>query len=658
MAVDYISALNAGSGLNTTQIVDALVEAEKAPQQSAIEKDITKNEVSVSAYAQIKSSMATVNSSLNALEGENGFIARSSTTDVTLSVTDASELTANSFNIEVAQLADFQTSVFSGFASREDNIGGGTLSFDLGAWNTSTGVFTSQGANAISITIDPESSSLNDIAAAINSAGAAIRANVINNGDDTFSLLIKGATGEENGFTISVVEDAAGAGLSALASTTYDASVIVQTAENAVFDLDGVTVERTSNRVTDLIDGIQLDLNAVSTSTGQITITQDRASAYEKFSEFTAALNGAINLLTEYSKPGINGSEAGPLAGNSSIRALKSRLAQFTTTEMTNYDGSSFFLANFGLQTERTGALTIDQTKFNSFFDANPTAFSAIFSNGLFAETDAIYPRMSGDAFTPGSYDVVATTATSGTFTGTAPTNDYSASPLVISDSTVQMDIALNGATAETITLATGTYNSLAEVATQIQTQIDSVFGASKISVSAATGALVFTSATTGASSAIDITDLSTALNGYFGINSGTATAGADRTVTVDDVAAEPIGASWRITDGNAKGLILGIDSFPLSSSVIATRSMTSMISGYLDDVLASSGFISSKLITLNDNVAEKQAELVDLEDKMENLRERYMKQYAAMESMVSSLKKTGDYLTSFMDSWSASLKK
>ena len=32
MAVDYISTLNAGSGLNTTQIIDALVDAERAPR--------------------------------------------------------------------------------------------------------------------------------------------------------------------------------------------------------------------------------------------------------------------------------------------------------------------------------------------------------------------------------------------------------------------------------------------------------------------------------------------------------------------------------------------------------------------------------------------------------------------------------------------------
>ena len=33
MATDYLSALNAGSGLNVTQIVDALVDAERVPKQ-------------------------------------------------------------------------------------------------------------------------------------------------------------------------------------------------------------------------------------------------------------------------------------------------------------------------------------------------------------------------------------------------------------------------------------------------------------------------------------------------------------------------------------------------------------------------------------------------------------------------------------------------
>ena len=41
MAVDYLSAINKqGSGLNITQIVDSLVQAETAPVEDKIQKNI------------------------------------------------------------------------------------------------------------------------------------------------------------------------------------------------------------------------------------------------------------------------------------------------------------------------------------------------------------------------------------------------------------------------------------------------------------------------------------------------------------------------------------------------------------------------------------------------------------------------------------------
>ena len=41
MAVDYLSAINSnGSGLNITQLVDSLVEAEKAPQENIIQNKL------------------------------------------------------------------------------------------------------------------------------------------------------------------------------------------------------------------------------------------------------------------------------------------------------------------------------------------------------------------------------------------------------------------------------------------------------------------------------------------------------------------------------------------------------------------------------------------------------------------------------------------
>ena len=54
MAVDYLSAINqGGSGLNITQIVDSLVDAEKTPQENAIQTKIDDKTTSISAIGEV-----------------------------------------------------------------------------------------------------------------------------------------------------------------------------------------------------------------------------------------------------------------------------------------------------------------------------------------------------------------------------------------------------------------------------------------------------------------------------------------------------------------------------------------------------------------------------------------------------------------------------
>ncbi|HAO57754.1 MAG TPA: flagellar hook protein FliD, partial [Alphaproteobacteria bacterium] len=48
MAVDYLNALNVGSGLQTNDIIDALVEAERAPKANEITTAKDKRTVEIS----------------------------------------------------------------------------------------------------------------------------------------------------------------------------------------------------------------------------------------------------------------------------------------------------------------------------------------------------------------------------------------------------------------------------------------------------------------------------------------------------------------------------------------------------------------------------------------------------------------------------------
>ena len=58
MSTDYLSALNAGSGLNVTQIVDALVDAERVPNQNAIDEAKESATVKISALGSLKNELS------------------------------------------------------------------------------------------------------------------------------------------------------------------------------------------------------------------------------------------------------------------------------------------------------------------------------------------------------------------------------------------------------------------------------------------------------------------------------------------------------------------------------------------------------------------------------------------------------------------------
>lgn len=76
--VDYISALNAGSGLNTTQIVDTLVNAEIVPRQTKINEQVEEKNVSISSLGQVKNDFTNFDTNLALLADQNALIAASS----------------------------------------------------------------------------------------------------------------------------------------------------------------------------------------------------------------------------------------------------------------------------------------------------------------------------------------------------------------------------------------------------------------------------------------------------------------------------------------------------------------------------------------------------------------------------------------------------
>ncbi len=137
MAVDYLSAINqGGSGLNITQIVDNLVEAETAPEKDQINADVDAKTLEISSLGTVASELNLLKTNASALANKTKLSTSSASTLNTIAVTNPSVAQAFSSDVTVSTLATPQTLEFTGFTSTSENIGSGTITVDFGNWIT------------------------------------------------------------------------------------------------------------------------------------------------------------------------------------------------------------------------------------------------------------------------------------------------------------------------------------------------------------------------------------------------------------------------------------------------------------------------------------------------------------------------------------------
>ena len=539
MAVDYISALNAGSGLNTTQIVDAIVEAETLPQEEAINTKVEERTVSLSSMSLIKQGFTSFETSLDAIDGETGLTATSSSSsNATMTITDADLVEELSTNIEITALAQSQTLVFGGYTGATDTVGSGSILFEFGGWAGNT--FTENSAvTEQTVTIAAGEDTLEEVRDSINAADIGVTASILQVGTGSYSLVVKATSGADYSLRMTTTETVGDAGLNDLDFSTYDANHVAQVGQDAAFTLDGVAVSRTSNTITDLYDGVTVDLVAVTSAPVQLKVDYDSTAALATMTDLVAQLNTINSLLTTLSARSTDGTDDGPLAGDPLVRSFQSQLRSMTTTPLDGFGDTAVYLTNYGISTERDGTLTFDSDTFEEQYALDPSAFAAIVKTQMKSDNEDITAYVIGDDYVAGVYDL-------------------------------------------TISSSAGTVDS----------------------------------------------------------NSMTA-----------------IDSSFFSYSGNTDGLHVKTTETDTTAKIYMGRSLINQLLSYTETIFASSGDIETKITNYNNDIEDYETELSDLATKEETIRERYVKQFSAMESVVRSLKDTGSYMESYMESWQSGLK-
>lgn len=404
MSSDYLKALNIGSGLDTTQIVDAIVNARRVPRENIINSNITERETQTSGFSEIKSALSTFQTNMALYSGINGITVGSNGTAVTASITDADNAAAFSHDIEVTSLATSQVLAFSDFTSADQSIGTGTLSFTFGTWTGSS--FASSGTTS-NVTISSGNGTLEGIAASINDADIGVTASVVKEKDDSYYLMLKSSEGAANAMQISVTEDDASEDLDQLAYTSYDASTQLVAAANAALTIDGVGVTRTSNSVTDVIDGVTLTLNSTTSSAETISASFDTTTAMTAAQGFVDELNTLVTMLRSKSARGSETTAEGDLAGDPLVRSMINQITDLTNEAIVGFGSDSVYLANYGIMTNRDGSISLNTTVFKTQYEADPDSFNAILNSRVSSDSSMVSGTVAGDDYVPGNYDFV-----------------------------------------------------------------------------------------------------------------------------------------------------------------------------------------------------------------------------------------------------------
>lgn len=364
------TSLGVGSNLPLDTLLTNLTIAEKK-RLNPITQQQSDNTSRLTAYGTLKSSLEkfqTANSALNKAELFRSTTVTSSTED--LKVSTEAGAAPGIYTISVTQLAQAQSLSTANVSSSKDALGNGSASRTIKIEQPGR-------KEQLEIKLSQDKTTLDDISKAINDTDSGISASIVKVNEKEFRLVLTAAEGTDSKMTISVDGDSKLNDLLAYDSKagTGKMDELVE-AQNAKLTMNGIDIERQSNKVTDAPQGVTLELTKKVTD-ARVTVTKSNEKATEAIKGWVDAYNSLLdtfNTLTKYKAvdPGAEEQDKsnGALLGDSVVRTIQTGIrAQFANGAS---DGAFKTLNEIGIKQDgATGKLKIDDAKLKKALNEN-----------------------------------------------------------------------------------------------------------------------------------------------------------------------------------------------------------------------------------------------------------------------------------------------
>ncbi|HUX07586.1 MAG TPA: flagellar filament capping protein FliD [Acidobacteriota bacterium] len=346
------------SGIDTATIVERLMEIERQPLR-VIQQEQLQTQRRLAIFKNLQSRLSSLDSAIQSLNRASTLGAKtatSSNTDV-LTVSASSAAAAGSFTIDsITNLARAASEASIGVTDKTaDFVSGSSFSFDVGT-------------ETVSISLSAGETTLEGLRDAINTQATGLAsAAIIDTGDDNdpYKLVIRsvetGADSDISNISTDIVVSTTGGdvALSFVPAESVDGL-------DALFKVNDVEISRGSNTVSDVLEGVTLELKGTTGSPVTVTVARDTDTIKSEVNEFISAYNDINSLIQSQFDYNEETESAGPLSGDFTLRQIQGSLQSLVVGGIEDADGNRYSLATIGIEIDKySGALSLDESKFN-----------------------------------------------------------------------------------------------------------------------------------------------------------------------------------------------------------------------------------------------------------------------------------------------------
>ncbi|MFS8581264.1 MAG: flagellar filament capping protein FliD [Limnochordales bacterium] len=346
----YISGI--ATGLDTETLVQQLMAIERRPLVLMQER---KN-----LLQQQRDAWRDINTRLNNLRDRMAELSRTSLFEGRSAVSSAADVATASatrdaaearYNIEVVQLA------------QSHRVASAKLEGAIGYTGSARLAVGDRDPVVIEIVADD---TVHTIAEKINEADVAVTARVIDGrlviqADETgeaHQLKFEGALWQTLGITDNYGE---------ILDTAQ-----LQSAQDAVFKIEGLTITRSSNKIDDVIEGVTFTLQGEGETV--IDIKRDEAAVLDAVRKFVEQYNSTMSFIQSRS------SDGGVLQGDTLLMRIAFQLRSDITARVGGAGLAYNQLAAVGISIDRHGTMTLNEAKLREALADDPEAVQKLFA--------------------------------------------------------------------------------------------------------------------------------------------------------------------------------------------------------------------------------------------------------------------------------------